>query len=113
MLTLTCWRPSPLPSVRSDCTGCYDTPTGPAIVHLDGHLQRLMDSCKIYRIAPEYTAEELAAACKEVVKANGLGSCYIRPMVLRGYGATGMDGIGSPIGAFLLLQFHLNGMYMH
>ena len=72
--------------------GCYDTPKGPAIVHLDGHLQRLMDSCKIYRIAPEYTQQELAEACKAVVLANDLSSCYIRPMVLRGYGATGMDG---------------------
>ena len=50
--------------------GCYDTPKGPAIVHLDGHLRRLLDSCKIYRIACPYSKEELAAACVEVVQAN-------------------------------------------
>ena len=81
--------------------GCYDTPNGPAIVHLDGHLQRLLDSCKIYRIDCPYSKEQLAAACSQVVRANGLSSCYIRPMVMRGYGATGMDGVGSPIETYV------------
>ena len=81
---------------------CYSTPNGPAIVHLHGHLRRLLDSCKMYRIAVPYTAEELAAACFEVVTANGLDrGCYIRPMVLRGYGAVGMDGAGSPIETYV------------
>jgi len=81
---------------------CYSTPKGPAIVHLHGHLRRLLDSCKMYRIAAPYTAEELAAACFEVVTANGLDKgCYIRPMVLRGYGAVGMDGAGSPIETYV------------
>jgi branched-chain amino acid aminotransferase len=80
---------------------CYDTPRGPAVVHLDGHLQRLLDSCKMYRIDVQYSREDLAAACFEVVRANGLSSCYIRPMVLRGYGAAGMDGIGSPIETYV------------
>jgi branched-chain amino acid aminotransferase len=70
-------------------------------VHLDGHLQRLLDSCKIYRIDCPYTKEELAAACFEVVQSNNLSSCYIRPMVMRGYGAPGMDGVGSPIETYV------------
>jgi branched-chain amino acid aminotransferase len=70
-------------------------------VHLDGHLQRLLDSCKIYRIDCPYSKEELAVACSEVVRANDLSSCYIRPMVMRGYGATGMDGVGSPIETYV------------
>ena len=44
------------------------------------------------RAVVSYREEELAEACKAVVLANDLSSCYIRPMVLRGYGATGMDG---------------------
>ena len=70
-------------------------------MHLDGHLQRLLDSCKIYRIDCPYTKEELAAACFEVVQSNNLSSCYIRPMVMRGYGAPGMDGVGSPIETYV------------
>jgi branched-chain amino acid aminotransferase len=80
---------------------CYSTPRGPAIVHLDGHLRRLVDSCKMYRIKVPYSNDELARACFDTVHANGLESCYIRPMVLRGYGAAGMDGIGSPIECYI------------
>ncbi|EOD12318.1 branched-chain amino-acid aminotransferase [Emiliania huxleyi CCMP1516] len=81
---------------------CYGTPSGPAIVHLDGHLRRLLDSCKMYRVDVPYSAEELAAACFDVVEANGLhDGCYIRPMVLRGYGAVGMDGKGSPVECYI------------
>ena len=81
---------------------CYGTPKGPGIVHLDGHLRRLLDSCKMYRIPIEYDIPTLKAACFEVVKANDLhDGCYIRPTVLRGYGAVGMDGKGSPIETFI------------
>ena len=81
---------------------CYQTPKGPAIVHLHGHLRRLLDSCKMYRIAVPYTAAQLATACFDVVEANGLtNGCYIRPMILRGYGAVGMDGAGSPVETFV------------
>ena len=81
---------------------CYQTPKGPAIVHLQGHLRRLLDSCKMYRIEVPYTSEQLAKACFDVVEANGLtNGCYIRPMVLRGYGAVGMDGNGSPIETYV------------
>lgn len=66
---------------------CYATSNGPAIVHLHGHLRRLIDSCKMYRIEVPYSQDQLAAACFDVVEANGLtNGCYIRPMVLRGYG---------------------------
>lgn len=81
---------------------CYATPRGPAIVHLEGHLRRLLDSCRIYRVAVPYGLDDLAEACFEAVHANGLtGGCYVRPMVLRGYGAAGMDGSGSPIETYV------------
>ena len=64
---------------------CYATPKGPGIVHLYGHLRRLFDSCKMYRIAVPYSVDDLAAACFDVIHVNGLtDGCYIRPMVLRG-----------------------------
>ena len=81
---------------------CYSTPKGPGIVHLHGHLRRLVDSCKMYRIEVPYSIDQLSAACFDVVEKNGLTSgCYIRPMVLRGFGAAGMDGIGSPIETYV------------
>ena len=76
---------------------CYDTPRGPAIFRLREHLRRLFDSCAIYRMRPGHDMESLVDACREVVRKNRLGACYLRPMVLRGYGAAGMNPEGSPI----------------
>ena len=71
------------------------------VVLLDEHLRRLRESCKMYRIAVPFSDAELAAACKATVRANELGSCYVRPMVLVGYGAMGLDGAGSPIECYV------------
>ena len=76
---------------------CYDTPAGPAIFRLPEHLKRLRNSSRIYRMDLAYTDEELIEACCAVVRRNKLRACYIRPVVFRGYGAIGMDGISSPI----------------
>jgi len=80
---------------------CYGTPRGPAIFRLEDHLQRLLNSCKIYRMEVPYTVDELVAANCELVERNGLDSCYMRPMVIRGYGAAGMVPFDSPVEVFL------------
>jgi branched-chain amino acid aminotransferase len=80
---------------------CYSTPRGPAIFRLEDHLQRLLNSCKIYRMDVPYTVDELVAANCELVEKNGLDACYLRPMVIRGYGAAGMVPFDSPIEVFL------------
>ncbi len=80
---------------------CYNTPDGPAIFRLDAHMRRLFDSAKIYRMVPEYDAENLSAVAKEIVVKNGLEDCYIRPMILRGYGAPGLNPLNSPIQTFV------------
>jgi branched-chain amino acid aminotransferase len=80
---------------------CYDTPEGPSIFRLDAHIRRLLDSCTIYRMKPEWTADEIEAACIETVAKNGLADGYIRPMVLRGYGAAGLDARASPIETYV------------
>jgi branched-chain amino acid aminotransferase len=79
----------------------YDTPNGPAIFRLDAHIRRLLDSARIYRMLPEYSAEQLSKACCEVVVKNGLKDCYIRPMILRGYGAPGLNPLNSPIETYV------------
>ena len=80
---------------------CYHTPRGPAIFRLKEHLTRLINSVKIYRMDLPYTLEQLTAACCELVVRNKLDSCYLRPMVLRGYGAAGMVPYDSPIEVYL------------
>jgi branched-chain amino acid aminotransferase len=80
---------------------CYATPRGPAIFRLEDHLQRLVDSCKIYRIELTYTVDDLVAACCELVERNRLAACYLRPMVVRGYGASGMVPFESPVHVYL------------
>jgi branched-chain amino acid aminotransferase len=76
---------------------CYATPRGPAIFRLPEHVRRLMDSATIYRMRPEHSVDVLVEACRRVVRENDLESCYIRPMVLRGYGAAGLYAVDSPI----------------
>jgi branched-chain amino acid aminotransferase len=80
---------------------CYSTPRGPAIFRLEDHLQRMIDSCKIYRMDMKYSLDELVAACCELVDRNGVDACYLRPMVVRGYGASGMVPFDSPVEVYL------------
>ncbi len=69
----------------------YATPDGAAIFRLTDHLNRLYQSAKIYDMALPYTADELAAACREVIKRNGLGAAYLRPVAWRGLGGFGLS----------------------
>jgi branched-chain amino acid aminotransferase len=69
----------------------YKTPDGPKVFRLTDHMQRLLDSAKIYRMPIAYGLDELAEVCKEVVLANNLmNGAYIRPLAMRGYGDVGL-----------------------
>jgi branched-chain amino acid aminotransferase len=76
---------------------CYDTPDGPAVFRLAEHVRRLENSCKIYRMPLRFSSEELAEAVFETIRANGLGACYIRPIIYRGFGPLGVDPLRSPV----------------
>src|SRR5271170_5368935 len=80
---------------------CYSPPTGPAIFRAQEHIQRLLDSSKIYRIDVDFTREELVAGMLQLIKANGVWPCYIRPIVLRGYGEAGVNPFNSPTEVFI------------
>jgi branched-chain amino acid aminotransferase len=80
---------------------CYSTPNGPAVFRLEVHLQRLINSCKIYRMEVSYGVDELVAATCELVERNDMDACYIRPMVVRGYGAAGMVPFASPVNVYI------------
>lgn len=69
----------------------YPTPKGQAIFRLDDHLKRLYASAKIYDMAIPYDQATLAAACKEVITANGLARAYLRPIAYRGLGGFGLS----------------------
>jgi branched-chain amino acid aminotransferase len=80
---------------------CYSLPSGPAIFRAQEHMQRLLDSAKVYRIDVDYTREELVSAILQVVKNNGVWPCYIRPIVLRGYGEAGVNPFNSPTEVYI------------
>ncbi len=75
----------------------YDIDGTASIFGLDGHVRRLFDSCKVYRMEIGYTPEEIRQACIETVKANKLKSAYIRPLVFRGTGTIGVDPRPCPV----------------
>jgi branched-chain amino acid aminotransferase len=80
---------------------CYSTPRGPAIFRWHDHVRRLLDSCRIYRMEPKWSAAELTVATCDLIVRNRLDSCYIRPMVLRGYGDPGMLPQISPVETYI------------
>ncbi len=75
----------------------YDTRKGTHVFRLTDHMRRLERSAKIYMMDMPFSVEELAAATKEVIRANGLESCYIRPIVYRGYGEMGLFPLKAPV----------------
>ncbi|HZS44197.1 MAG TPA: branched-chain amino acid transaminase [Blastocatellia bacterium] len=80
---------------------CYSTAKGPAIFRLDAHLDRLMNSCHIYRMDIEFTVSQLKEACVELLKINEMKECYIRPVVFRGYGTFGVNPFPAPIETYI------------
>jgi branched-chain amino acid aminotransferase len=81
---------------------CYATPNGPAIFRLREHVRRMTDSAKIYRMDNlGFTAEQLADAMLELVRVNKMESCYLRPIVMRGYGDIGVNGMKNPIDIYI------------
>lgn len=75
----------------------YDNKKGTCIFRLNEHVKRLFNSAKVYKIDIPYTQEEIAQAIRDTVKINELASCYIRPVVFRGYGQLGVNPLSCPV----------------
>jgi branched-chain amino acid aminotransferase len=75
----------------------YATPAGAAVVRLADHVERLFRSCKVIELPLEYSPEQIVEGIRETVRHNGHESCYIRPLVFRGYGELGVDPRGCPV----------------
>jgi branched-chain amino acid aminotransferase len=74
---------------------------GAGVFRLPEHMARLVDSAKIYRMPLAYTAEELSTAVVDVIEANGVAPCYIRPIAFRGYGEIGVNPLKSPVEIYI------------
>ncbi|MEP7060204.1 MAG: branched-chain amino acid transaminase [Actinomycetota bacterium] len=75
----------------------YETSRGAAVWHLDEHLRRLERSAKLYHMDLPYSHEALIEGTKDVIRANGLKACYIRPLAFRGYGEMGVNPLQAPV----------------
>jgi branched-chain amino acid aminotransferase len=76
---------------------CYNTRKGSAVFGLHSHIQRLMNSAKVYRMDVPYTAEKLSDGVLETIRVNKMKECYIRPVIFRGYGEIGVNPLGCPL----------------
>jgi branched-chain amino acid aminotransferase len=76
---------------------CYETPRGPAVFRLREHLQRMERSAKIFMMEIPYSVDELMDATFELIRINGLRSCYVRPIAYRGYGEMGLNPELNPV----------------
>ncbi len=80
-----------------DSMRCYETEFGPAVFRNVDHLDRLLRSAEMYYMPVPYSVEQLRAATLELVARNGLSSCYIRPLVNRGYGQMGLNPLEASV----------------
>jgi len=81
---------------------CYALPSGPAIFRAQEHAQRLLDSAKVYRIDVDYTCDEIVKAMCDVIASNNIWPCYLRPIVLRGYGEAGVNPLNCPVEVYIV-----------
>lgn len=71
------------------------------VFRLREHMQRFIDSAKIYRMPLDYSLDELCQAVVDVIEANGVAPCYIRPIAFRGYGEIGVNPLKSPVDIYI------------
>jgi branched-chain amino acid aminotransferase len=80
----------------------YETANGPAVFRLTEHLKRLENSARLLHMELPFTADELRLACHEVVAANGLAECYLRPIAFYGYGELGVNPGTNPVDVYIM-----------
>jgi len=79
----------------------YKTHLGSAVFRLKDHMQRLLDSAKVYRMDIKYSFEELCQAAIETVKKNNFTACYLRPVIFRGFGDFGVNAFNNPLETYI------------
>jgi branched-chain amino acid aminotransferase len=81
---------------------CYETEKGPAVFRLTEHVKRLENSARLLQMDLPFSVEELRRACLELVQANELPECYLRPICFYGYGELGVAAQGNPIDCVIM-----------
>jgi len=81
---------------------CYNPPSGPAIFRAHEHIERLINSAKVYRMDVPFTHEEIVHAMLETVGHNGVFPCYVRPVIFRGYGDAGVNPLNCPVETYIV-----------
>jgi branched-chain amino acid aminotransferase len=76
---------------------CYDTEIGPAVFRHQDHIDRLYKSAELYYMPIPFEPEQIRKATLDLIARNGLRSCYIRPLVFRGYGTMGLFPLDAPV----------------
>jgi len=79
----------------------YAQPKGAAVFRLPEHMQRLLDSARIYRMPIPYSLDQLCSAVVELIEANNIAPCYIRPIAFRGYGEIGVNPKNAPVEIYM------------
>jgi branched-chain amino acid aminotransferase len=80
----------------------YETPKGSAVFRLTEHLQRLQNSAQLLNMQLPYTVADLHAASFDLVRANGVAECYLRPIAFFGYGELGVAATGNPVDVVIM-----------
>ena len=76
---------------------CYSTPKGSVCFRLGPHIKRLFNSARIYRMEYRLGIEAFQEAVLDTIRANPFTSCYIRPIIYRGYEALGVNPLTCPV----------------
>ena len=86
---------------------CYNTTKGSAVFRLPEHIQRLMNSAKIYRMDPAFNRDQIVDATVELIGESGLDECYIRPVIIRGLDeekpSFGVNPFPNPIDTYIAI----------
>ena len=75
----------------------YKSEIGTAIFRLKEHTDRFFNSAKIYMMELPYSKDQLMQAQREVVRANELESCYLRPLAFYGSEKMGVSPVGAKV----------------
>jgi len=80
----------------------YETEKGSAVFRLTDHLKRFDNSARLLGMDLGHSVDELRQACHDVIAANGLPECYLRPIAFYGYGELGVSAVGNPVDVVIM-----------
>jgi branched-chain amino acid aminotransferase len=80
----------------------YETEKGSAVFRLTDHLKRFDNSARLLGMDLGHSVDQLRQACHEVIAANGLPECYLRPIAFYGYGELGVSAVGNPVDVVIM-----------